>query len=160
MAHTSRDDIMQAALSASEAMQKQMHAYFMQCITEKTQERPGAHLGALHLIKLHGPLSSRKLGEILHITPGAVTQFVNSLVEEGLVERTPSLEDRRVINLAVTEAGEEKIKRLHAFKRQVFRELYTVLSDEELTNYLAIQQKMTAQLQKMHHDKSEAKGNK
>lgn len=151
MAQSSRDEHMQAALATYEDMQKLWRAYFMATFTQK--ERPGAHFAALYIIKAKGPLSSRQLGEVLYITPGAVTQLVDYLVKEGLVERQPSQEDRRVTNLSVTADGEAKIEKIHQERRSILAEIYGVLSDEELATLVTAQQKMTTQLQKMYQQK-------
>lgn len=155
MPHAGRDTNMQAALTASETMHKLWRMYFMHAIHQGAL--PGAPFAALYLIQSQGPLSSRKLGEALLVTPGAVTQLVDLLVEQGLVERQPNQEDRRVINLSVTKAGQEKINAISRQRRALLEELFSVLSDEELASYLAAQRKMIAQLQNIHQTKATRK---
>ncbi len=51
--------------------------------------------------------STRELAEVKQISPSAVSQAVDVLVEMGLIERHPSTQDRRCIRLELTRSGNE-----------------------------------------------------
>lgn len=62
-------------------------------------------LSALAVVERHGPLSLGELAEREGVAPPSVTKLVNRLEADGLVERQPCADDRRVARVAVTVAG-------------------------------------------------------
>lgn len=52
--------------------------------------------------------SVKEIAKFLHVTPGAVTQFVDGLVEKKLVRREESLDDRRCVNIKLSLEAEKK----------------------------------------------------
>jgi DNA-binding MarR family transcriptional regulator len=57
-------------------------------------------------------ISSKKLADILEVTPANVTGIIDRLIEQGLVRRVESSQDRRVAFLEVTQAGNKLIENL------------------------------------------------
>jgi DNA-binding MarR family transcriptional regulator len=64
-----------------------------------------AQAEVLRVLQDHQPLSLMGLGELLVCETGSPSRLVNGLVELGLVERTTSPTDRRMVTLALTEQG-------------------------------------------------------
>src|SRR5438105_1035977 len=61
-------------------------------------------------------ISVGELSKSLHVTPGAITQFIDKLVDKGLVERYEDPNDRRVVRIKITTKAKgrfEKMKKLH-----------------------------------------------
>ncbi len=63
-------------------------------------------LGAL----AHGPHRMGELAERAGTSQASLTGIVDRLEERGLIERTRSLDDRRVVEVNLTESGREEIK--------------------------------------------------
>ncbi|PWR71417.1 MarR family winged helix-turn-helix transcriptional regulator [Methanospirillum lacunae] len=61
-------------------------------------------------------LSMSQLGKLLYISKPHMTTLVDSLVIEGLIERHNDQNDRRVINISITQKGR---KQLELFKEQM-----------------------------------------
>lgn len=78
-----------------------------------------------------GPLPVNTLGRIVFLTSGSMTTAVDRLEKRGLVQRQPDPEDRRVIRVALTEAGREKI--IPAFREhaEVMSRAFSGLTREE-----------------------------
>jgi DNA-binding MarR family transcriptional regulator len=53
-----------------------------------------------------------ELSKLLGIDTGLMTRMLDKLEDKGLLERSRSLEDRRVVNLNLTVQGEELAARL------------------------------------------------
>ena len=53
-----------------------------------------------------------ELSKLLGIDTGLMTRMLDKLEAKGLLERSRSVEDRRVVNLALTEKGEEVAARI------------------------------------------------
>ncbi|MGF6776711.1 MarR family winged helix-turn-helix transcriptional regulator [Paraburkholderia sp. GAS334] len=80
-----------------------------------------------------------ELSKLLGIDTGLMTRMLDKLETRGLLERSRSLEDRRVVNLTLTEKGEEvsaKIpeiapavlnNRLKDFSKAEFKEMQRLL---------------------------------
>ncbi|WP_370115058.1 MarR family winged helix-turn-helix transcriptional regulator [Streptacidiphilus sp. MAP12-33] len=69
---------------------------------------------------LLGPTQPARLAEISVMSRAAVTNAVNTLEREGLVERRPLPDDRRAVVAALTRAGEAAVR--EAFAEQTGRE--------------------------------------
>jgi len=69
----------------------------------------------------------------LQLTQSTVTELVQRAEEAGLVRRTPSRDDARVVHLSLTARGEQLLEpalAAHAEERQLLRELVTGLADD------------------------------
>ena len=56
-----------------------------------------------------GPLPVNTIGPKVHLTPGSISVAVDRLLENGLVSRAESPDDRRVRIVALTKAGKDLI---------------------------------------------------
>ncbi|MCX6693299.1 MAG: MarR family transcriptional regulator [Methanomicrobiales archaeon] len=56
-----------------------------------------------------GSLPISEVGRRLYISKPYMTRLADDLLKEGLVERTPDGEDRRVVRLTITGAGERRL---------------------------------------------------
>jgi len=104
-------------------------------------------INAITAIRDHQPIPSRRLGQLLGITPGAVTQLIDVLVKEGLVARQENTKDRRVSELTLTEEGASRLAWIMQRRRDTFVGFYKVLSDEEMSNLHFIIQKLLRHLE-------------
>lgn len=58
-------------------------------------------------VEERGPITLGELGRLAHMDPSAVGRQVRSLEELGLVDRSPSTSDRRVVEVRLTHRGKE-----------------------------------------------------
>ena len=72
----------------------------------------------------------------------AVTGLINRLFKMKMVKRLHATADRRVIYISLTSLGKKTLERIKESRRRVFEELFTDLSDEERSTYLAIVRKV------------------
>jgi MarR family 2-MHQ and catechol resistance regulon transcriptional repressor len=76
-----------------------------------------SQFGALEALHHLGPLCQRELAGKVLKSAGNMTTVVDNLERRGLVERRREADDRRVVTVHLTKAGEELIR--HAFPRVV-----------------------------------------
>ena len=73
------------------------------------------------MLQLHaspgGRLTMRDLGQAVVISKSGLTGLVDRMQRAGLVERTPDAHDRRVVHVALTEAGAAAYRRARADHR-------------------------------------------
>jgi MarR family transcriptional regulator, 2-MHQ and catechol-resistance regulon repressor len=84
-------------------------------------------------VLLHkGALPVNTIGPMVGLTPGSISVAVDRLVEQGLVNRVESAEDRRVRIVALTPRGKGLI--VPAFRKHSgqMRKVFSELSPEEL----------------------------
>ena len=102
----------------------------------------------LHLVAIHGPVGIKTIAEKMGVTSSAATQFVEQLVEAGLVIREVNPTDRRATRISLSTEGKGGIRKFHDIKRQHFTELLQALSVEELKTYRDLNRKIIANLNK------------
>jgi DNA-binding MarR family transcriptional regulator len=77
--------------------------------------------------------SARELAEHTDLTPATVTQMLEHLEAAGLVKRTRSQDDRRVVLSALTEHGQELVAERRAQMEPRWQDALSEFSDDELT---------------------------
>ena len=101
------------------------------------------HMHLLFMISMKDKGKSvKELAEMIGVTPGAVSQLVNNLVERGLIIREADPSDRRVVRLKLTELALEQMSRM---KKEYFasaRRVMESLSNEDLKQLVDIFQKI------------------
>jgi DNA-binding MarR family transcriptional regulator len=68
---------------------------------------PGFRL--LFTLWVAGPMEAKRAAELSGMSRQAVSALVGTLSRDGLVSKTPDVDDRRAVRLSLTEAGEEAI---------------------------------------------------
>lgn len=87
-------------------------------------------------------ISVKELAERSNITPGAVTQFIDPLVELGLVVREGDLNDRRIVRLKLTEKARSHFEKFRKEHLESMFKVFEVLSDDEIKQLIALFTKM------------------
>jgi DNA-binding MarR family transcriptional regulator len=60
-------------------------------------------------IEQHGPLSLGELAGHERISPATVTKIIRRLTDDGLVTRSPDPDDGRVVRVAITSLGQQRL---------------------------------------------------
>lgn len=89
-------------------------------------------LGVLEAILHKGPLTQRELGRKVLTSAGNMTDVVDKLEARGLVRRTRSLRDRRIVTVALTPAGQTLIQGLFPHHARDIAAAMAGLSGDEL----------------------------
>jgi len=90
------------------------------------------HFVILRILSHHGPLPISEIGRRLFIPKPQMTALLDRLIEFGLVARLPDTEDRRVINVNLTEAGKKTIGECDKLIRDSLRDKLSSLSQGDL----------------------------
>ena len=91
-----------------------------------------AQLRILFRVRAAPGCDVRRIAADVGITPSAVSQQVDKLVTRGLLHRRDKPEDRRYVQLELTETGKEATGQIFHFARQHVLALLTPLSEEDL----------------------------
>ncbi|AFY75413.1 transcriptional regulator [Synechococcus sp. PCC 7502] len=86
----------------------------------------------LRVLYDHAPLSLIELGERLVCETGSPSRLVNTLVEKGLVERTPAEHDRRMVILALSITGRKLTEQVIVIEQAFYAGIASVFGDTSL----------------------------
>ena len=90
------------------------------------------HFIILRILSHHGPLAISEIGKRLFIPKPQMTALVDKLIQHGMVDRLPDTEDRRVINIDLTEKGKETLNECDKLIRSSIRQKLSSLSPSAL----------------------------
>ena len=94
------------------------------------------HLHVLTVLQVHGPLPMSKLADELDVSVASLTGIIDRMEGRGLVERRREPEDRRVVVVHATDAGDAVFGEMAAERRKHLEPLLERMTDEELESFL------------------------
>jgi len=128
------------------AVMKQVMASIVSQVDRRLVEHDLTHAQWVPLFKLaHGECATvAELARTLQSDPGAMTRALDRLEAKGLVARVRSSEDRRVVNLELTEAGRALAERVPAVLAEVLNLHLAGFTEAEWESLLSMLQRMRA----------------
>lgn len=90
------------------------------------------HFEIMTVLKEEGTLHVAEIGEKLQIAKAQMTHLIDKLVELGMVDRNIDTNDRRTINITLTEKGAAFMKNHENNIMNAVREYISSLGDNEL----------------------------
>jgi DNA-binding MarR family transcriptional regulator len=121
-------------LQVNQALFSLAHAYESRMAGEETRNTLGLRLSdcsALMVLGQFAPLNSRRLSQLMDVNPGAISLYVQRLVEMGLVQKEQDTEDRRNWRLALTETGQAAAQGVIAGAVEYTRDFLAALDENE-----------------------------
>lgn len=89
----------------------------------------------------------RDISEELGITPGGVSQQVETLVRLGLLDRKTDAKDRRAVCITLSEDGKALNRRLDDWLTRLFHRLLDGVSEEKCRIFVEVLDKMSQSLE-------------
>ncbi len=90
------------------------------------------HLNVLTALEAEGPLAMKRLAEAMDVSDASATGIVDRMEKRGLVERRHDTEDRRVVRVYPTPAGEQVFSDMAAHRRGMLSKVLAELKEEEM----------------------------
>lgn len=103
-------------------------------------------IAILNLIGINPGISQNDLAGAVVLKKSAVTKIIKDLEARGLVERRKVSSDKRYNALTLTEAGEEKRRRLRAGMTTQQEQLLSVFGEDERRQFLGQMSRLCAHL--------------
>ena len=97
----------------------------------------------LTLLKLKDGVATKDMAQILGIRVSSLNETLAKLEKDGLIERTPSEEDKRVMLVSLTEAGRAQAQPAGRFPARMFEGF----SEDELAAFEGYLDRITANLE-------------
>jgi len=101
----------------------------------------------LFVLLQKGARKQSELANELGYTPGAMTNIATGLIKEKYAERVYDESDRRIVRLEITDKGKEILVQAQKTGHEMREQLFSVLTEDEVQQYLAIQQKLLRNMQ-------------
>jgi len=90
------------------------------------------HFEIMHVLKEEGTLHPAKIGEKLFVAKAQMTHLIDKLVEMDFVKREIGSDDRRTINITLTDKGRKVLEEQDNLVINAMQENMSSLSNEEL----------------------------
>jgi DNA-binding MarR family transcriptional regulator len=103
-----------------------------------------AHFPLLVALARAGELSAGQLATEAALTPATVTQMVDTLSAAGLVERSRSDRDRRVVTIRLTAEGHRRHARKETELIEKYREALTDFDEGDLLAARRVMERLVA----------------
>ena len=112
----------QSVMLAMRQVQQKSRAFIEDLARHDTLSQK--HIMLLMDLKLTGSMRITEISDRFFITAGAATSMCDKLEEQNMIYRTRTTEDRRVVKVALTDTGEERLITL--FKHLPSDKLHTI----------------------------------
>ena len=100
----------------------------------------------LHHVKKSGMINIKDLANLLEITSSAATQIVDGLVKKEFLLRKRNKEDRRILNIELSNKAISKFNSIKSASFNTLSALFDVLDDEELQKYHGLNNKIASKI--------------
>src|SRR5215469_8042401 len=85
----------------------------------------------------------KDIARFLNVTKGAVTQFIDALVEKNLVRREEDARDRRLQRIRLTEFAESRFDQFKKAYYLSLNKLFDTLTDKEVEQLVLLLEKLS-----------------
>ena len=103
----------------------------------------------LHIIGHHKKVGVKEIAEHLGVTSSAATQMIDNMVGSGLLVREDSQDDRRALNIKVSNQSKKYLKKIREKGIEHLAIIFSALSDKELVKFGKINKKIAEQISKL-----------
>jgi DNA-binding MarR family transcriptional regulator len=118
-------------VDSSQALGEALYGLVIATIRGRAREISLTSASTLSTLSSTGPLRLTDLAAAEGIAQPSMTTLVTGLERSGLVERRPDANDRRVVLVALTEAGQDYLRRRRQTGADWFAALIDRLSEED-----------------------------
>jgi DNA-binding MarR family transcriptional regulator len=125
-----------------------LHMQLMRTLDRRMAEH-GASLARTKLLlclQKEGPLRATAIAEFFNQSPRTVTEGIDGLERDGLVERRPDPSDRRAKLIQITAKGVEAVARTEPLRRQIIDQTFGTLQPHERESLGAVLEKLSRAL--------------
>ena len=134
------EEITEGLYSIRRKMASEMH-----CLSNEMQITHPQWV-VLHYVKKSGMISIKDLANLLGITSSASTQIVDGLVKKELLLRERNTEDRRILDIKLSDKAISKFNSIKSASLNTLSALFDVLDDKELQDYRDLNNKIASRI--------------
>ena len=90
------------------------------------------------LFKNGGEMTPSEIAESVFREKNSVTAVINTLERQGVVRREPSLDDRRSVNVVITDKGWNEANRLNPIAQELSRQTLSCMDKKQVEDLVEI----------------------
>ena len=106
-------------------------------------EKPGRDR-ALRILYDSGTITQKMFADKLNIRPSSASDILAKMESEGLITRTCHDDDKRNINITLTESGKKITEEVNVKQQEAVKQMMLSLSSEELATLETLMNKLLA----------------
>jgi DNA-binding MarR family transcriptional regulator len=134
----------------------QSHKQLLQTLSRPDIALTMPQMVTLFAIRDAGTCRMSDLADITQQSAGTLTGIVDRLIEDGLVGRVRDLDDRRVVQVTLTPAGEQRLAMVEQARREDMERMLHRFSEQQLAQLEELLKLLLAGIQDMlvveHHN--------
>ena len=88
------------------------------------------------------PVSIKEITSLTHMLKSQVNRTINALEEKGLLERCPSLGDRRIGYVRLCKNNLELFLQVHSASMEIAKQISEIIGPEDTVHFIRIADKM------------------
>lgn len=89
-----------------------------------------------------GPKKSSDLSKMLNVSASHITAITDSLIEKKWIDRIRSVQDRRIVDIHLTEEGKKTLLLFEKKKTDFLLEKFNDFSEEDIKNFIILFNKL------------------
>jgi len=90
----------------------------------------------------HGPKKSSDLSKMLGVSASHITAITDSLIEKKWIDRIRSVQDRRIVDIHLTEEGKNTLLLFEKKKTDFLLNKFNEFSEEDIKNFIILFNKL------------------
>jgi len=127
-------------------IERMIHAFMVTqcgCLNDAAANLSMQELKVIKFIGNNGPSIMREIADYLMLAMSTMTGIVDKLVEKNYVVRERSEEDRRIVRVALTDAGREIYEMDHKNFMELSRQMLQPLNEKEQETLINLLRKIS-----------------
>jgi len=128
--------------------QQKLRTYMKNVMMKENVRVTTAQAGILFLLKQRSGQSMSEMSHYLSIDNSTLTGLVDRLERAGFVRRNSNPDDRRALNIDITDAGIRELERAKAVIRRINEEIKVGFSEQEMESFKKVLQHFTLKFNK------------
>lgn len=114
---------------------------------QATEQTTMLQIQVLSLLYVYPNSTAKDIGNAMYLSSSATTQLLQRLSEAGWIERKNDATDRRSVRLSLTVTGSEMLHEYRSEKGAKIRDIFSVLTDDELEAFVSAVAKLNNTIQ-------------
>lgn len=102
----------------------------------------GGQRRILNLLAERGSMTQRALMDLVDVRSGSLSEILGKIEDQGFITRQPNEQDKRNMDISLTEAGKAKAGAMRAENEALVSSLFSGLSDEEKQQLSALHERL------------------
>ncbi|MDM5197377.1 MarR family transcriptional regulator [Fictibacillus enclensis] len=103
---------------------------------------PYNEYAVLKVLNCFGDQMVSEIADHLHVTNSHISVTSDKLINRGLVKRTHSSEDRRIVYLSITSEGKQMAEKMEEVLQGFYEKAFEELTEEEMETFISLLNKI------------------